>query len=221
MYLLCVCVCCFGKSTHAHAHRHLFDVQFSNYIISTLSFYGSFWLLLVFFFVQFISLNLFHLLSSSLSIYLLSGTHVVCVNVGCCKSLDLIRNYTQDRQFFAGFFPARFRNWNVVYVFVRIFTHSLTLSIYLRWLDANENFSTHNTFPMLMENRRNAYIRIHIHVDLDTQTTYIYPICAKSAVLKMHFMPSLTRVTHERKSKFNIPPLCVYKRFEHKFIHLL
>lgn len=223
MYLLCVYVLFWQE-----VRTHLYDVQFSNYIISTLSFYGSFWLLLVFFHVQFISLT--PSLRISLSMPLLSGTHVVCVNVGCCKSLDLIWNYTQVRQFFATIFSVVTKKaiplaFGIGMLFTRmcsVFTCSHALDPPPACVcEANENFQCSNTFPMLMENRKYAYKRMVEFMWMCSTHRRITLNMRKAACWKC-ILCHLAHELHERKSKskFNIP-LCVYKRFEHKFIHLL
>lgn len=147
---------------------------------------------------------------------LLSGTHVVCVNVGCCKSLDLIWNYTQDRQFFAIFFVVTqkrlFRSLSELKCCLRVRAHfSLALTRFrsttglCMW--GGWKFSALNTFPMLMENRKYAYKRMDVFMWMYIVHTRKY---AKSSVLKMHFMPSLTWVTRE-KIQIQYTTLCIQK----------
>lgn len=163
------------------AHCHLFLVQFSNYIISTLSFYGSF------FSCSFLSVAPSLALARSLA--------CVCVCVLHCKSLDPIRNYTQDRQIIfdvlvdTSFSVSRW-NWiGVVCVKRASFALSLVRSLCTRmkFSALNSFFSLSISLPLfrcccsnsidmrnilLMENRGT-----HTH-------THMY---AKGAVLKIAF----------------------------------
>lgn len=93
-------------------------------------------------------------------------------------------------------------------LFVRIFSHTHTHSFYLPQLIQCEwKFSVLNTFPMLMENRStHTYAFTSMWVYTNTYILYM----RISAVLKMHFMPSLTQDTR-KKIQIQYTTLCIQK----------
>lgn len=115
-------------------------------------------------------------------------------------------------------YSARFRNWNVAYAYERIFlllSHTFDPPpACVCEADENSRHSTHfQCWWKIANTHTNAWTyscgcTLYTHVNMRKAACWKCILC------------HLSHELHERKSKFNIP-LCVYKRFEHKFIHLL